>query len=340
MRKWTAWPRRFGDFCAPQGCRDSAVGKSVLFTVFTPTYNRAHTLHRVYDSLCAQTLRDFEWIVVDDGSTDGTAELVADWAKSADFAVRYFRQQHSGKHVAHNLAMREAGGTFFLPLDSDDACTPHALERMAHHWNNIPDGERALYSGVDGLCSDQNGEIIGDRFPCEPFDVTLRERRYVYRMRGEKWGATLTDIVRRFPFPEASASQFTPEGLVWLDIAKTYKNRCVNEVFRIYYVADAHTGATLSQRQSFEDAPGRFHYYLWLLNNDLGYFFNSPMPFLKAAAMLPIVARLSGKNLRSMFGSLQTAQAKLLVLLAVPFSYLLLGFDSSRRTGGTTKSVA
>ena len=152
---------------------------SALFTVFTPTYNRAHTLRRVYDSLCAQTLRDFEWIVIDDGSTDGTAELVANWVKAADFPVRFFRQEHSGKHIAHNLAMREARGKFFLPLDSDDACAPRALERMAYHWNTIPDSERALYSGVDGLCSDQNGEIIGDRFPSEPFDTTLDRKSVV-----------------------------------------------------------------------------------------------------------------------------------------------------------------
>ena len=313
---------------------------SALFTVFTPTYNRAHTLRRVYDSLCAQTLRDFEWIVIDDGSTDGTAELVANWVKAADFPVRFFRQEHSGKHIAHNLATREARGKFFLPLDSDDACVPGALERMAYHWNTIPDSERALYSGVDGLCSDQNGQIIGDRFPSEPFDTTLRERRYVYRMRGEKWGSTLTDIVRRFPFPEAAGSQFAPEGLVWLDIAKTYKNRCVNEVFRIYYIDDAYTGETLSKRRSFEDASGRLHYYLWLLNNDLGYFFYSPMPFLKAAAMLPIVARLSGKNLWGAIGSLRAAPAKLLVLLALPLSYLLLVIDWSSHVRGATKSVA
>src|SRR3974390_2817293 len=94
------------------------------FTVFTATYNRAHTLHRVYDSLCAQTLHDFEWIVIDDGSTDNTAELIDDWAKAAQFPIRYFKQNHSGKHVAHNLAVREARGLFFLPLDSDDACLP------------------------------------------------------------------------------------------------------------------------------------------------------------------------------------------------------------------------
>jgi glycosyltransferase involved in cell wall biosynthesis len=314
------------------------VADSVLFTVFTPAYNRAHTIHRVYDSLCAQTLRDFEWIVIDDGSTDSTAEMVANWVKSADFPVRYFRQAHSGKHIAHNLAMRQARGRFFLPLDSDDACAPRALERMAYHWNTIPDNERALYSGIDGLCCDQNGQIIGDRFPSEPFDTTLRERRYVYRMRGEKWGSTLTEIVRRFPFPELPG-QFTPEGSIWLDIAKTYKNRCVNEVFRVYYVDDEYTGATLSKRRTIEDAPGRLHYYLWLLNNDLGYFFNSPAPFLKAAVMLPIVARFASQRLGQTLRSLHTVPSKLLVLLALPVSFLLYFCDWMLRHGRTEKFI-
>ncbi len=109
-----------------------------LFTVFTPTYNRAHTLHRVFGSLCAQTLRDFEWLVVDDGSTDDTAALIAGWATAADFPIRYFRQDHSGKHIAHNLAVREARGQFFMSLNSDDACVPQALERIAYHWTTIP----------------------------------------------------------------------------------------------------------------------------------------------------------------------------------------------------------
>jgi glycosyltransferase involved in cell wall biosynthesis len=316
------------------------VPDAYLFTVFTPTFNRAHTLHRVYESLCAQTLRDFEWIVIDDGSTDNTAALVADWMKTADFPVRYFKQEHAGKHVAHNFAVREARGQFFLPLDSDDACAPRALERMAYHWNTIPDDDRGYYSGVDGLCSDQSGHIVGDRFPSDPFDATLRERRYVYRIRGEKWGSTLTDIVSRFPFPTVAGTQFTPEGAIWLDIAKTYKNRCVNEVFRIYYINDSHTGETLSKRKSVDDAPGRLHYYVWLLNNDLDFFFYSPAPFLKAAAMVPMLAHFAGKSFGDTLGSLHTRAGKLLVVSALPISYFLYLYDRARRAARAKKFFA
>ena len=89
------------------------MANAFLFTVFTASYNRAHTLHRVYDSLCAQTLRDFEWIVIDDGSSDNTADLIANWAEAADFPIRYFKQEHCGKHIAHNLAVREGEGFLF-----------------------------------------------------------------------------------------------------------------------------------------------------------------------------------------------------------------------------------
>src|SRR5262249_17766624 len=160
--------------------------------------------------------------------------------------IRYFRQNHSGKHIAHNLAIREARGQFFIVFDSDDACCPRALERMVYHWNSIPERDQSLFSGVIGLCANQYGEIVGDRFPFVPFDHSARERKFIYGLRGEKWGAVLTEIVRRFPFPEIRGTSFVPEGVVWFEIAKTYKSRGVNEVFRIYFVNDRATGASLS----------------------------------------------------------------------------------------------
>ena len=93
-----------------------------LFTVFTPAYNRAHTLHRVWESLKAQTLRDFEWLVVDDGSTDGTQALVEQYQREADFPVRYFLEPHRGAWAVHNVSMRESKGDLWIKLDSDDGC--------------------------------------------------------------------------------------------------------------------------------------------------------------------------------------------------------------------------
>ncbi len=108
------------------------------FSVFAPTYNRAHTLPRLYSSLCEQTFKDFEWIIVDDGSTDETAEVVKPWLKAAPFRVRYFWKPNGGKHTAINRGVQEAVGRFLAISDSDDWYVPQALDRFIHHWNEIP----------------------------------------------------------------------------------------------------------------------------------------------------------------------------------------------------------
>jgi glycosyltransferase involved in cell wall biosynthesis len=302
-----------------------------LFTVFTPTFNRAHTIRRVFDSLRAQTIGDFEWLVVDDGSTDGTADLLAAWAKDAAFPVRCVRQDHSGKHIAHNRAVAEARGVFFLPLDSDDAYLPDSLERMLHCWNSIPAVDRDKFCGVAGLSIDQHGKLVGDRFPRDPLDADMRERHYIYHVRGEKGVMMRTAVVRRYLFPEIAGTNFAPEGIVWLDMGKSYKIRWVNEIFRVYYVNDGATGSTLTDRNLVQSAPGRLYYYIWLLNNDFEFFFRSPAPFIKAAVMLPISAWLSGQAVRRVLPSLEILSARLLVLLALPVSVLLY---MSVRVGG------
>ena len=201
------------------------------FTVFTPTYNRAHTLHRVYESLLEQTCHDFEWLIVDDGSTDDTDEQCAMYAERQSlFPVRYLWQPHGGKHRAHNLALGESNGEFLLVADSDDWIVQNALQRLDHHWSRLPDKEG--YCGVAGLCADVNGKVVGDRYPAEATHSTLRERQYVHRIKGEKWGSMRLDICRQHPFPDVDG--FVPEAVVWLEIAKKYKDYCVNEVYRIY----------------------------------------------------------------------------------------------------------
>ncbi len=210
------------------------------FTVFTPTYNRGHMITRVYESLLEQTLRDFEWLVIDDGSTDDTGELIAHFAKCQNlFPIRYYAlDRNRGKHIAHNRALKEAQGEFFLVADSDDWITPNALERMDLHWSWLGQShDRAAYCGVAGLCADRTGQIIGDKYSDAATHSTLRERKYVHKVKGEHWGMMRTDIVKRYPFPD-DIDGFVPEGLVWLDIAKTYKDYCVNEVFRIYPTSD------------------------------------------------------------------------------------------------------
>ncbi len=292
-----------------------------VFTVFTPTFNRRHTLGRVYDSLCAQTVRNFEWLVIDDGSTDGTADLVAKWTQAADFPIRYFRQPNSGKHIAQNRAVSEARGELFAPLDSDDALLPHALEAIGKHWNEIPESQRSQYSGIGCLCCDQHGALVGDRFPASPYDSDSREMNYVLRVGGEKWAVWRTDLLREGPFPEIAGTQFVPEALIGLRLAGAYRQRYLNEVFRIYYVNEPENGEKLSDRSGLsKNARGRLFYYIWLLNYDLAYFWRSPVPFLKAALMLPVVARYAGRPFLEAFAELTDRRARLLVAMIYPLS--------------------
>jgi hypothetical protein len=142
----------------------------------------------------------------------------------------------------------------------------------------------------------------------------------------------LTDILRGYPFPEVARGEYLPEGIVWLDVAKRFKTRAVNEVFRIYYMDDAETGASISKRASLKShALGRWYFYIWFLNNDLGYFFNSPIPFIKAAILLPALSWISNRSSRAALSSLQSWSARALVCMALPFSSMLYAAHKIRR---------
>lgn len=201
-------------------------------TVLTPTFNRARLLRRLYESLLAQTERDFEWVVVDDGSSDATRDLVEGWVPKSPFPLVYTWQENSGKHVAVNRGVRIARGELLLILDSDDWLVPHALERAWYWWNSIGAFERRRYAGVAGLCAFPSGEIVGNRFPQDVLDSDSVEIRVRYRIKGDKCEVWRTAVLREFPFPE-DLGRFVTEALVWNRIAQFYKLRYVNEAWMV-----------------------------------------------------------------------------------------------------------
>lgn len=263
------------------------------FTIFTPTYNRANTLSRVYESLIAQSFKNFEWVVVDDGSTDNTKALIMEWQKQSSFPIRYFFQENQGKHIAFNKGVKEAQGEFFIPLDSDDACLDTALERFKQLWDEIPESDKVKFSGVCVLCQDQHGNKVGDAFPKNKMDSDSCELLYKYKIKGEKWGFHRTSVLQEYPFPEIQGVSFIPECIVWHAIAKKFKIRCVNEMLRIYYIENTLSkGNTLAKTESLnltstlssvKARKAKRVYYKWVLNNDIGWFWVSPSSFLKAA---------------------------------------------------------
>jgi glycosyltransferase involved in cell wall biosynthesis len=253
------------------------------FTVFTPTFNRAHTLHRVYESLRAQTLRDFEWLIVDDGSTDGTRALVEGWQAVADFPIRYIWKENGGKHTAHNVAIAEATGKFFVILDSDDECVPNALERLASIWDSIPAEEQGNYGFVRVLCSDVDGQVIGDRFPRDVLVARMPDVIYRFRIRGDKWGFSPAHILRDYPFPEIRGVSHIPEDIIWMRIAERYVARCVNESLLIVHSEPGSLSRPTGSSSSIAAriAPAFSVYYQQMLNDLAWYARYDPKSFLR-----------------------------------------------------------
>lgn len=201
-----------------------------LITVVTPTYERATTLPRLYESLVRQGFRDFEWVLVDDGSVDGTSDLVRGWAAEAPFRIEYGWQENQGKHAAVNRGVERAGGEFCAVMDSDDWYAPEALAGMVACWESIPPARREQFANVEGLCADPEGKVLGDRFPADVFDSNTFEIEFLHGVGGDKVGMYRRDVLRAFPFPEDLGWHVRP-GLVWNRIAARFSSRFVNEVW-------------------------------------------------------------------------------------------------------------
>jgi glycosyltransferase involved in cell wall biosynthesis len=305
---------------------------SCVFTVFTPTYNRVSMLHRVYDSLCAQTFRDFEWLIIDDGSRDGTAELVKKWQAVASFPIRYLWQENQGKHIAFNRAVKEAYGELFLPLDSDDACVPTALERFHAHWKDIPEPDRPKFTAVTALCADTEGNVIGSKFPRDVFDSDSQEITYKYKVSGEKWGFHRTDVLRDFPFPPVKGVKFIPEGVVWSAIARHYQTRFINEPLRVYYYGKHGDAGQLTAT----DCPGRHavglvYWYRAVLNNELSWFWYAPGRFLHMAINYCRFSLHAGISISSQIKELRISLARLLYILCAPIGWAAYLRDKAKK---------
>lgn len=203
-----------------------------LFTVFTGTWNRGVYLRRVYASLCAQTVQDFEWLIVDDGSTDDTRDHVDGMRAEGRILIRYIYKENGGVHTAHNVAIEVAAGEFFLRCDSDDEMVPEAIEKLYAAWQAIAEENRGDYSGASCLCMDESGSIIGDKYPSDSWDSIPS---MLSKLKGEKWGFHRTSILKLYPFPEFHQERHVPEGVVWSRIGEKYRTRCINEPLRIYH---------------------------------------------------------------------------------------------------------
>lgn len=212
----------------------------MLITVFTPAYNRAHLLPRLYESLKAQTFKDFEWLIVDDGSTDNTEIVVSNFIADNKILIRYFKQRNGGKHRAINRGVKESQGELFFIVDSDDRLPINSLERIFYYYNQIKDNTR--FAGACGLKCYFDGRQTGGDQPFRTMDCSMMDIRLKHHIVGDMAEVFRTDVLREIPFPIFGDERFCPEDLVWNRISQKFIMRFFHEnIYECEYQPDGLT---------------------------------------------------------------------------------------------------
>lgn len=199
-------------------------------TVFTPTYNRAHTLPRLYDSLCRQTCNDFEWLVIDDGSTDGTEDLVRKWIEESVIPIKYIYKENGGLYTGYNTAYANIETELNVCVDSDDAMPDSAIEKILSFWNTKGSDR---YCGLLGLDVDmENGQPIGGSFPDGMTECFFPELYARGIHRGDTKQVMRTDLMKKVApqvgFP--GEKNFNPVYML-LQVTDRYPILVANECF-------------------------------------------------------------------------------------------------------------
>ena len=296
------------------------------FTVFTPTHNRAHMIDRVYESLRQQTVRDFEWLVIDNESKDGTPQLMNSWRRQADFPIRYIYKRDEGYPTSYNLALQEARGTYMVEIASDDACAPHALERFLFHWNSIPPEQREQYATITALCADQHGRPHGQPLPQAVLDADYCEMRYRYRIGGEKWGCQRLAATREFPHMLLPNGEYAVEGHVWRAVGKRYRTRYINEILHTFWI---HEGQ-LTRGSPASAAQRNVAWHRSVLGEDLEWFRCAPAEFARSAANYSRFAFHTGIGVREQARQMRRPLARALWLGTLPLGWLACRRDRWR----------
>ena len=227
-----------------------------LVTFFTPTYNRAHILHRCYESLCAQPDYNFKWLIVDDGSTDNTKEIVSEWIKKENrFEIRYIYKENGGLHTAFNVAVDAADTEVFVCFESDDVFTPDAMPVIERMWSEIRNTDCV---GFISLCKDFDGKLIGEEYPSSVKTVFYYQHRDI--AKGDKQYVFRTEALKKvFPMPVFRGERFFDPKYRFFSLDKIGPLAVTNEVFDL--VEYQPEGMTNNIIRQYYDSPNSFAEY-------------------------------------------------------------------------------
>lgn len=280
-----------------------------FLTVFTPAYNRAYTLPRTYESMKQQRNTDFIWLIVDDGSTDNTAELVKQWQRENNgFEIRYIYKENGGMHTAHNTAYENIDTELNTCVDSDDALAPDAVQIIFDEWQMVKDKG---YAGLLGLDSEFNGTIIGKGFP-EGLTATTLGGYYRNGGKGDKKLVLRTEVVREFPpYPVFEGERLVPLGSLYTMIDEKYELAVVNQVLcLVEYLPDGSSNNML--RQYYRNPQGFRYSRLVALE--------TPQP---AKRRLTLHAHYVAESILAHRRFMKDSPQKILTVLMAPVGWLL-----------------
>ena len=285
-------------------------------TIFTPAYNRAHTIDRTYKSLCEQTCDDFEWLVVDDGSTDNTRQLVEGWINENKIPIRYIYQQNQGMHGAHNTAYDNINTELNTCIDSDDYMPNDAVEKIVGFWKELSNEEKETHAGIIGLdIDDKNKHVIGSKFE-EGLRETTLSAFYAKGGTGDKKLVYRTDVVKRYPkYPIFQGERYVGLAVLYTMIDQDYKLYVLNEPLVIVeYQLD---GSSFNMYRQYWNNPRGFSY---LRTVDMKYALSFKRRFISCIHYVSSSIRCKNKSF------LRESPLPFLTICAIPFGIALYPF--------------
>lgn len=283
----------------------------ILLSIVTPTYNRGELLKRCFESLCNQSDMDFEWIVVDDGSTDNTAEVVKQF--SSKFPIIYAQKENGGKHTALNASHEYIHGKYVLILDSDDYLVNTAIEQIKMGWNRFEEeSEIGIVSFLKGVSQNSPSCMAFEGDEGIPVDIMRYKRRSIFS--NDVCEVIRSDIFRKLPFPIFEGESFISEGALWNRVSFTHKCVYINSV--IYIAEYLEGGLTKSGKKLRINNPNGGMYTANLNMNKKNFFKRR----VKNGLLYTCYGFFAKKSPIAMA---RANDSKMLMWLCLPFGWLL-----------------